>query len=214
MMIDEIHGNCGKLLGRSGNCGQRRSHKVCHNAVIITEYRQMVRNPDPQDIGGPVQTEGNHVIAGKDSHGVVRLLKHLKNPARGVLHVLRIDVKQQMVRAACESMRIQCFHHAFITFLIGVVVKALKNAADLFMTQLNHVINRLKGGFFVVQPQTVIRIVFKAAVHVHIGNPEFGELFDVFMLTRDSKDNDPGNIHPRQIFNDLLFFFEVVSSVA
>ena len=54
--------------------------------------------------------------------------------------------------------------HAVIAVPVGEVVKALEDAADIFMPQLNHVGNRLVGGFFVVQAETVFHVILERTV--------------------------------------------------
>ena len=124
----------------------------------------MVRNPQPKDVTGPVDIEGGHVVAGKDRLRAVGLLKQLQDPAGSGPHILRVDVKEHVAGAAVQPVLLKGLGHAVIAVPVGEIVKALKDAADIFMPQLNHVGNRLVGGFFVVQTEAVLYIILEGAV--------------------------------------------------
>ena len=91
-------------------------------------------------------------------------MEQLQDSAGGSAHVFRIDVKEHAARAAVQAVFLKGKGHAVIPVLVGTVVKALEDTADAFMPQLNHIGDRLIGGFFIVQAETVFQVVLKGTV--------------------------------------------------
>ena len=98
-----------------------------------------------------------------DSRGQ-QWLKEVDQVLTEEMHILRVDVKEHVAGAAVQPVLLKGLGHAVIAVPVGEVVKALEDAADIFMPQLNHVGNRLVGGFFVVQTEAVLHIILEGAV--------------------------------------------------